>query len=96
MPTKKIKAVLFDLGDTLLNFGKVNKSRIFRQGARSTYEFLKSQKQPVGSFRYYCWRNLVSLRTRYWLSVITGRDFDALALLKKSGTKKGIKLNEQQ
>ena len=96
MPNKKIKAVLFDLGDTLLNFGKVNKSRIFSQGARSTYDFLQSCGQPVGSFRYYYWRNLVLLRIRHWLSCITGKDFDALALLKKTGTKRGVKLTQQQ
>jgi HAD superfamily hydrolase (TIGR01549 family) len=96
LPEKIIKAVLFDLGETLLNFGKVNKSRIFQQGARSSYDFLKSQGQPIGSFRYYCWRNLVSLHIRYWLSFITGKDFDALALLKKSGKKKGINLSDQK
>jgi len=96
LPNKKIKAVLFDLGETLLNFGKVNKSRIFQQGARLSYDFLQSHGQPVGSFKYYYWRNLVLLRIKHWLSYITGRDFDALALLKKSGTKKGIKLSEQQ
>lgn len=96
MPNKMIKAVLFDLGETLLNFGKVDKSRIFQQGARLSYDFLKSQGQPVGNFKYYYWRNLMYLRVRHWLSNITRRDFDALALLKEVGTKKGIKLNEQQ
>lgn len=96
MPNKKIKAVLFDLGDTLLNFGKINKSRIFQQGARLSYDFLQSCGQPVGNFKFYYWRNLVPLRIRHWLSSITGKDFDALALLKKTGTKKGIKLTEQQ
>ncbi len=96
MTNKKIKAVLFDLGETLLTFGKVNKSRIYRQGARSTYDFLKSQGQPVGNFGYYYWRNLVSLRIKHWFSFITGRDFDALALLKKTGSKKGIKLTDRQ
>ncbi|MDH4240061.1 MAG: HAD family hydrolase [Phycisphaerae bacterium] len=96
MPDKIIKAVLFDLGETLLTFGKVNKARIYRQGAESTYDFLKKLGQPVGSFTYYYWRNLVLLRIKHWLSFITGRDFDAFALLKKSGAKKGIKLTEQQ
>ena len=96
LANKKIKAVLFDLGDTLLNFGRVDKSRIFGQGARLSYDFLQSCGQPVGNFRYYYWRNLVLLRIRHWLSCITRKDFDALVLLKKSGTKKGIKLSEQQ
>ena len=96
LPDKIIKAVLFDLGETLLTFGKVNRARIYRQGAESTYHYLKSLGQPVGSFRYYYWRNLVLLRIKHWLSFITKRDFDALTLLKKSGTKKGINLTDQQ
>ena len=72
-----IKAVLFDLGETLVNFGRVNTTRVFRQGARASYDFLKSCGQPIGNFKWYFWRNLISLRIRYWLSDITGKDFDA-------------------
>ena len=96
MPDKKIKAVLFDLGETLLAFGKVETARLFRQSARLSYDFLKSYDQPVGNFGYYCWRNLISLRMRCWLSGIRRRDFNSLVLLKQIGTKKGIKLDRQQ
>jgi len=96
LPDKKIKAVLFDFGETLLTFGKVNTTWLFRQGARLSYDFLKSLGQPVGSFRYYCWRNLIALRIRNWLSNITKKDFNSLLLLRGIGTKKGIKLDKQQ
>ena len=96
MPDKKIKAVLFDLGETLLNYGRVNTTRLFRQGARLSYDFLKSCGQPVGNFNYYCWLNLMSLRIRHWLSSITKNDFNSLVLLRGIGTKKGIRLDRQQ
>jgi len=96
MPDKRIKAVLFDLGETLLNFGRVNTTRLFRQGAKLSYDFLKSCGQPVGNFKYYCWRNLIALRIRHWLSNITKNDFNSLALLRGIGTKKGIRLDRQQ
>jgi len=96
MPDKKIKAVLFDLGETLLSFGKINTTRLFRQGARLSYDFLQSCGQPVGNFNYYCWRNLISLRIRHWLSNITKKDFNSLVLLRGIGTKKGIKLDRHQ
>ena len=96
MPNKRIKAILFDLGETLLNFGQVNTAGLFRQGAKASYKFLQDTGQPVGNFRYYCWRNLVALRVRYWISNISGIDFDALALLKNINTKNGCGLNEQQ
>ncbi len=96
MPEKKIKAVLFDFGETLLSFGKVNTTRLFREGARLSFEFLKAAGQPVGNFEYYCWRNLVSLRIQRWLSNITKNDFNSLVLLRGIGTKKGIQLDRQQ
>ncbi len=88
--------MLFDFGETLLNFGKVNSTQLFRQGARLSYDFLKKQDQPVGSFSCYLWRNLLSIRLRYLLSNIVKKDFDSLALLKKIGTKKGLRLTTQQ
>ena len=96
MPDKKIKAVLFDLGETLLDFGKVNTGRLFLEGAKLSYDFLKSCNQPVGNFQYYCWRNLIAMRIRYLLSNITKNDFNSLALLRDKGTKKGIHLDKQQ
>ena len=96
MPDKKIKAVLFDLGETLLTYGKFNTTRLFRQGARLSYDFLKSCGQPVGNFSYYCWRNLIALRIRHCLSNITKNDFNSLLLLRGIGTKKGIRLDRQQ
>jgi len=96
LPNKKIKAVLFDIGETLLTFGDFKITRLFRQGARLSYDFLKSKGQPVGNFEYYCWRNLAAVHMKRWLSNLTGRDFDALALLKKVGTKRRIKLDQKQ
>jgi len=96
MPDRKIKAVLFDFGETLMSFGKVNTTRLFRQGARLSYDFLKNLGQPVGSFEWYCWRSLMSLYIHRWLSNITKNDFNSLVLLRGIGTKKGIKLDRQQ
>lgn len=88
--------MLFDLGDTLLNFGKVETTKVFRESARLTYEYLAGLGQTVGSFRWYCLRNLIAVRLRVLWANITGRDFDALSLLKKSGVKRGFKLSEDQ
>jgi HAD superfamily hydrolase (TIGR01549 family) len=93
---KTIKAVLFDLGDTLLNFGKLRTAKLFRQSARLTYDYLISCGQPTGNFRWYCLRNLIAIRVRSLWAGITGRDFDALSLLKKSGTKRGYKPTDDQ
>jgi HAD superfamily hydrolase (TIGR01549 family) len=92
----KIRAVLFDLGETLLNFGKVDITALFHEGARLSYDYLKSQGQTVGSFWYYRLRSLISLRILRWLSNVRHKDFDALTVLKKIGIKKKVKLSEQQ
>jgi HAD superfamily hydrolase (TIGR01549 family) len=93
---RTIKAVLFDLGDTLLNFGKVRTAKVFRQSARLTYDYLISCGQPAGDFVWYCLRNLIAIRLQNLWANIISRDFDALSSLKKSGTKRGYKLTDNQ
>jgi putative hydrolase of the HAD superfamily len=96
MPEHEIKAVLFDLGDTLINFGKVQTTRLALQGARSSHEYLKDLGQPVGGFLGYFLRYLVRLRLRYFLSEHRGLDFDSLALLKEVGCKEGMTCSDEQ
>ncbi len=91
-----IKAVCFDLGETLLNFGPVDIVKLFRSGAKLTYDYLRGLSQPVGDFKPYCYRNLAAIRWKYWLSILTRRDFDALKLLKRVNQPKGVELTDQQ
>jgi HAD superfamily hydrolase (TIGR01549 family) len=92
----EIKAVLFDLGETVLNFGKIRATRLFRQGARLSYDYLKSHGQPVGNFEVYCWWNLIALRIRHIFSNIVKNDFNSSLLLRGIGTKRGIRLDGDQ
>jgi putative hydrolase of the HAD superfamily len=91
-----IKAVIFDLGETILNFGKMNPVKYFKEGARLSYDYLKSHGQPVGNFWFYFWRNLITLRLKNYISAISGKDLDSSAFLIEKGTNKGIKLNDEQ
>ncbi len=95
-PNSMIKAVLFDFGETLVNFGQVSTTRLFRQSARMSYDFLKALDQPLGNFEWYCWRNLISLRLRHLFTNMVGRDFDALKVLRKSNEKRGVRLDDKQ
>jgi HAD superfamily hydrolase (TIGR01549 family) len=88
--------VVFDLGETLLNFGKVETMQVFRQSAAQTYNYLKSHGQPAGSFWWYFIRNQFAIHVRTLWGNITGRDFDALSLLKRFGIRRGYTLNEEQ
>ena len=92
----KVQAVLFDLGETLLTFGRLDTSYYFKLGAELTYNYLKQSEQPVGNFRVYRFRNLFAIRWQYFLSSISGNDFDALDLLKKIGLRRGYRLSDAQ
>ncbi|MCK4960116.1 MAG: hypothetical protein KAT00_11965, partial [Planctomycetes bacterium] len=96
MASHEIKAVIFDLGETLLNFGSVNTGALFKEAARRSYEFLRQAGQPVGPYICYLWRSLGTLRMRAFLSDITGNDFDSRAVLRAYGEKKGFDLTEEQ
>lgn len=96
MAQTTIKAVLFDLGDTLVNFGKVDRATIFMEAARASYDYLKQTGQPIGSFRLYVWRNVFGMRVKTALSKIIGRDFDSLEVLKYSGKRQGWNLSDEQ
>jgi len=91
-----IKAVLFDLGDTILEFGRVNKIKAFWAGAKSTYAFLKTHGQPVSPLPWYFLRNLVRLRTKYLISNLLRQDFDSLYLLQTVGARLGVSFSPQQ
>ena len=88
--------MLFDLGETLLNFGRFSPTRVFRQGARLSYDYLKNCGQSVGSFERYCWVNLIALRIRHLISNIVKNDFNSTALLRSLGKRKGVWLDGQQ
>lgn len=96
MSNHKIEAVMFDLGDTLVNFGKVDKTEAIKEAAKISYDHLKSLNQPVGSFKMYFIRNLLEIRLRCIWSDITGKDFDSYEVMKKIGKKQGFTLSEEQ
>jgi putative hydrolase of the HAD superfamily len=91
-----IKAVLFDLGDTLLNYGRLNPYKSFMLAARQTYNYLKSIGQPVSWFPWYAIRSVVMVRWRVLWSAVTRKDFDSLRLLKRAGKNAGYNMTEEQ
>lgn len=93
---QQIQAVLFDLGDTLINFGKVSALNLFGKSCRLTYDYLKSNDQPAGNYLLYYLKNISDIYFHLLASKITGRDFDAHQLLRKNCRKHGIQLNHEQ
>jgi putative hydrolase of the HAD superfamily len=96
MAHDEIKAVLFDLGDTVLNFGKVNTTKAFLAGAQASHAFLRELNQPVAWFPWYFACNLVRMRIRYLISNLAHKDFDSLEVLQAMGARQGVHLSPSQ
>ena len=92
----EIKAVIFDLGETLLNYGRVNVNQLFREGARLTYDALADccddWSKRVSFSRYYL-RHIFSLRWHVIKSNLTGREFDCLGLLDRLLRRWGVQVS---
>ena len=91
-----VRAVLFDLGETLLRFGRLCPQTLFNQAARQSYDYLKGLGQPVGSYWRYWLVNWIGLRWNLLRSWIHKCDFDSLAVLRRHGEKKGFRLTDPQ
>lgn len=88
-----IQAVLFDLGETLINFRDVNLYRAFAEGAKDSYDFLSEKlKTALPPFRQYKRHQLISVRWTDLKCKITGREFNSIDLLKKYARKCNISL----
>jgi len=93
---RRIRGILFDLGDTLLHFGKVDVRGMFEAGARLAYAYLVHLEQPVPSFGTYHRRQLRAIRWNYLLSRLTGREFNALTLIRRFARRMGHELTDEQ
>ncbi len=94
--TRRITGILFDLGDTLLDFTQVNIPVAFEEGARKAYEYLAGLDQPMPAFEKYHKQQLRAIRSKYFISKLTGRDFNSLDLIDHLGESLGHDLSDEQ
>ena len=93
---KQVKGILFDLGETLLDFGQVDVNALFEDGARAAYEYLQQQGKSLPPFSAYHRRQLWAIRWNYLKSQITGREFNTLDLMGKMAGRLGHELTEAE
>jgi len=93
--SRRIKGILFDLGDTLLHFSHVDVTRMFKAGSKLAYMYLKQLDQPLPPFGRYHRMQLRAIRWRYFLSRITKREFNALDLIARLGARMGQTLTRE-
>lgn len=88
----KIRGVLFDLGDTLINFGPINPREFFKAGTRLAHQYLCDLGKSPPSFSTYHRRMLFSVQWHTIKSGITQREFDASVTLAALHGKLGMSL----
>jgi HAD superfamily hydrolase (TIGR01509 family) len=91
-----IRGILFDLGDTLLDFGQIDAPALFRDGAELAYEYLQELDQPLPPFRQYHRGQLRSVRWHVLKSRVTRREFNSLDLMWRSARRLGQRLSPDQ
>jgi putative hydrolase of the HAD superfamily len=94
--TRRLQGILFDFGDTLVDFGKVDVLARFEDGAKQAYAYLEELGQPMPEFEKYHRQQLWAVRWRYFASFFTGRDFNALDLIDHLGESLGHDLTKDQ
>jgi len=92
----RLRGILFDLGDTLLNFGKVDVLSLFKQGARLGYDYLTSIRQPLPPYPKFYRKQMWAIRWTYFKSCITRREFNSLDLLGRVSHNMGHRLTNDQ
>ena len=71
-----VKAILFDLADTLLQFDHLDHRALFVLGAKNTYRHLHTLDVPLPEFEVYTRVHFRAFRRKYIWSNIRQRDFN--------------------
>jgi HAD superfamily hydrolase (TIGR01509 family) len=91
-----VEAILFDLGQTLLEFGRLQNASLFALSTQKSYAWLKTNHQPVPPFWRYRLKHFLGLYVHLLRSWMTGGDFDSLELLKAYGKRYRFTLTDEQ
>ena len=85
-----VKAILFDLADTLLQFDHLDHRALFVIGAKDTYRHLHSLDVPLPEFEIYTRAHFRAFRSKYIWSNIRRRDFNVNDVICRVLTKLNI------
>ncbi len=86
----RLRAVFFDLGETLLHFGPVNLFEAFREGAQVAHRYLVDAGAPVPDWETFHRLQRRAIVRAYRWSLIRRRDFNAMDVLRKANAKMGL------
>ena len=85
-----IQAVLFDLGETLVNFVGVDYYEAFRRGAARAHDYLRERSQPVPDLETYHRLQLRAMKRAYLRSHFSRRDCHAVEVMARINRRMGL------
>jgi FMN phosphatase YigB (HAD superfamily) len=91
-----VNAILFDLGDTLVDFGKVDLPRLFDEGATLAYDYLTTLGDVLPSFHRYRRRHLRAIHWHELISRLTRREFNSLHVMDHLCRRMNLRLHLEQ
>jgi HAD superfamily hydrolase (TIGR01549 family) len=94
-----IKAIVFDLGETLINYGPISVNALFRQGARLSYAYIQSElngSSKLARFESYFLKHFFVIRSHVVKAALLQREFNCALLLDKQLRKMGISASSRQ
>ena len=95
----EIKAIVFDLGETLINYGPVSVNSVFHQGARLSYAYIQnelSESAKRSNFWAYFLKHFFLIRSHVVKAALSQREFDCAALLEKQLRTMGLSASAGQ
>lgn len=84
MTAAPIRAVLFDLGDTLIQYGQVDKNALFREAAWRTYSAWSQRQRRMPDFRRYYLHQAFAMRWGYLKLLLRRREMNAMRLIRRA------------
>jgi HAD superfamily hydrolase (TIGR01509 family) len=93
---RNVEGILFDLGDTILDFGNVDVLGKFEAGANLAYQYLSELRLMLPSFATFHRRQLWAFRWSYFKSRFTRKEFNTLDILGKLALEMGHELSREQ
>jgi len=85
-----IRAVLFDLGDTLVDFRPKDVKSIIDRGVRASYQRLSEIGCRLPSLARYRYGNLMAVRVGILMARLRGREFNIVAFMRRRTRRLGV------
>lgn len=80
----QVRVILFDLGDTLIQFGQVDRRALFHEGARRTYRLWARRQRRMPDFRRYYLHQWFAVRWGVMKLYLRHREVDSVRLIRRA------------